>query len=81
MSTMIWPIYMDRNKSRNEGRKISLEDGFAQEAKDGKTGAPKRKLQSVFLQKLYPAAGFCGGVLTRREKAGKNAIKNVITPF
>ena len=26
---MIWPIYMDRNKSRNEGRKISLEDGVA----------------------------------------------------
>jgi signal recognition particle subunit SRP19 len=26
---MIWPIYIDRNKSRDEGRKISLEDGVA----------------------------------------------------
>ncbi|WP_413862169.1 signal recognition particle subunit SRP19/SEC65 family protein [Methanobrevibacter sp. UBA417] len=29
MSTMIWPIYIDRNKSRGEGRKVSLDNGVA----------------------------------------------------
>jgi len=78
METMIWPVYIDSKKSRNEGRKVSKEYAVSKpKLTEISRAARKLNLNSkVEDDKSYPGSWWehSGRVIVERENTSKNEI-------
>ena len=76
--TVIWPIYMDSTKTRNEGRKISVDDAVSEpKLNEVYDAALKLDLKPVKQQEpAYPGEWYnkSGRVLVESENLSKNEI-------
>lgn len=78
METIIWPVYVDSNRSRREGRKINKEDAVSK-PKLTEISRAARKLNlnpKVEDDKSYPGSWWenSGRIIVETENSSKNEI-------
>jgi signal recognition particle subunit SRP19 len=78
LETIIWPVYIDSNKSRSDGRKINKEDAVSS-PKITEISRAARKLNlkpKVEDDKSYPGSWWenSGRIKIERENISKNEI-------